>query len=87
MSSAAPFVFGESKACLGTSSHQFPLGGHMAQIDGGSPRTGPAARAVAVIGAGPMGLAAAYQSIKANARVTVFERDDRIGGIGAKFYW
>ena len=83
MSSAAPFVFGESKACLGTSSHQFPLGGHMAQNDGGSPRTGPAARAVAVIGAGPMGLAAAYQSIKANARVTVFERDDRIGGMSS----
>lgn len=38
---------------------------------------------VAVIGAGPMGLAAAYELAKANAEVTVFERDDRIGGMTA----
>lgn len=38
---------------------------------------------VAVIGAGPMGLAAAYELTKAGRRVTVFERDDRIGGMSA----
>lgn len=38
---------------------------------------------VAVIGAGPMGLAAAYELAKAGAHVTVFERDDRIGGMSA----
>jgi protoporphyrinogen oxidase len=38
---------------------------------------------VAVIGAGPMGLTAAYELAKANAHVTVFERDDRIGGMSA----
>lgn len=38
---------------------------------------------VAVIGAGPMGLAAAYELSKAGAQVTVFERDDRIGGMSA----
>jgi protoporphyrinogen oxidase len=40
-------------------------------------------RRIAVIGAGPMGLAAAYELAKAGARVTVFERDDRIGGMSA----
>jgi protoporphyrinogen oxidase len=38
---------------------------------------------VAVIGAGPMGLAAAYELSKAGVQVTVFERDDRIGGMSA----
>lgn len=38
---------------------------------------------VAVIGAGPMGLAAAYELAKSGAQVTIFERDDRIGGQSA----
>lgn len=38
---------------------------------------------VAVIGAGPMGLAAAYELAKLGAEVTVFERDDRVGGMSA----
>jgi protoporphyrinogen oxidase len=38
---------------------------------------------VAVIGAGPMGLAAAYELAKAGHRVRVLERDDRIGGMSA----
>ncbi len=38
-------------------------------------------RTVAVVGSGPAGLAAADQLNKAGHRVTVFERDDRIGGL------
>jgi protoporphyrinogen oxidase len=38
---------------------------------------------IAVIGAGPMGLAAAYEAAKSGAKVTVYERDDRIGGMSA----
>jgi protoporphyrinogen oxidase len=38
---------------------------------------------VAVIGAGPMGLAAAYELAKAGCAVKIFERDDRIGGQSA----
>jgi glutamate synthase (NADPH/NADH) small chain len=41
-------------------------------------RTG---NAVAVIGSGPAGLAAAQQLTRAGHDVTVFERDDRIGGL------
>jgi len=37
----------------------------------------------AVIGAGPMGLAAAYELAKRGVQVTIFERDDRIGGMSA----
>src|SRR3974390_535178 len=38
---------------------------------------------VAIIGAGPMGLAAAYELAKAGHSVRVLERDDRIGGMSA----
>ncbi len=38
-------------------------------------------KTVAVIGSGPAGLAAAQQLVRAGHDVTVFERDDRIGGL------
>jgi len=38
-------------------------------------------KAVAVVGSGPAGLAAAQQLTRAGHAVTVFERDDRIGGL------
>jgi len=41
-------------------------------------RTG---RAVAVVGSGPSGLAAAQQLARAGHAVTLFERDDRVGGL------
>lgn len=41
-------------------------------------RTG---KSVAVVGSGPAGLAAAQQLTRAGHTVTVFERDDRIGGL------
>jgi len=40
---------------------------------------------VAVIGAGPMGLAAAYELTKQGKQVDVYEFDDRIGGMSAHF--
>lgn len=39
----------------------------------------------AVIGAGPMGLMCAYELLKKGYEVTLFERDDRIGGMSASF--
>ncbi len=41
----------------------------------------PTGKAVAVIGSGPAGLAAAQQLTRAGHSVTVFERDDRPGGL------
>jgi glutamate synthase (NADPH/NADH) small chain len=38
-------------------------------------------RSVAVVGSGPAGLAAAQQLTRAGHRVTVYERDDRVGGL------
>ena len=38
----------------------------------------------AVIGAGPMGLAAAFELAKRGVQVTVFERDARLGGMSAQ---
>src|ERR1700722_827990 len=40
---------------------------------------------VAVLGAGPMGLAVAYQLVKDGHRPIVFEADDRVGGMTASF--
>lgn len=40
---------------------------------------------IAVIGAGPMGLAAAYELVKQGKQVDVYEFDDRIGGMSAHF--
>jgi len=42
-------------------------------------------KTVAVIGAGPMGLACAHALSRAGCRVCVFEADDRIGGMSATF--
>ena len=40
---------------------------------------------IAVIGAGPMGLAVAYQLVKDGYHPQIFEADDRIGGMSASF--
>jgi protoporphyrinogen oxidase len=40
---------------------------------------------VAVLGAGPMGLAVAYQLVKDGFQPIVFEADDRVGGMAASF--
>ncbi|WP_425518081.1 glutamate synthase subunit beta [Polymorphospora rubra] len=41
----------------------------------------PTGRSVAVVGSGPAGLAAAQQLARAGHRITVYERDDEIGGL------
>ncbi|MCP2331556.1 glutamate synthase subunit beta [Actinoalloteichus caeruleus] len=43
--------------------------------------TAPTGRSVAVVGSGPAGLAAAQQLTRAGHEVTVYERDDRLGGL------
>lgn len=40
---------------------------------------------VAIIGAGPMGLAVAYQLLQEGVKPVVFEADDRVGGMSAVF--
>jgi glutamate synthase (NADPH/NADH) small chain len=45
------------------------------------PRGRSTGKTVAVVGSGPAGLAAAQQLARAGHAVTVFERDDRIGGL------
>lgn len=40
---------------------------------------------IAIIGAGPMGLAVAYQLVKYGYEPVIFESDDRIGGMSASF--
>ena len=39
----------------------------------------------AIVGAGPMGLMAAMEILKAGHKVDIYERDDRIGGMSAVF--
>jgi len=43
------------------------------------------AKRIAVLGAGPMGLSCAYDLVRQGHRVTVYEADDRIGGMSASF--
>jgi glutamate synthase (NADPH/NADH) small chain len=48
---------------------------------GARPATVSTGNRVAVVGSGPAGLAAAQQLTRAGHEVTVFERDDRLGGL------
>jgi glutamate synthase (NADPH/NADH) small chain len=56
--------------------HAFDLGYVQPQ-----PPATSSGRRVAVVGSGPAGLAAAQQLARAGHQVTVYERDDRIGGL------
>lgn len=46
---------------------------------------GTQSQTIAVLGAGPMGLATAYQLVKDGHKPVVFEADDRVGGMTACF--
>jgi glutamate synthase (NADPH) small chain len=48
---------------------------------GARPATVASGKQVAVVGSGPAGLAAAQQLTRAGHEVTVYERDDRLGGL------
>ncbi len=50
-----------------------------------APTEKSADKRVAVLGAGPMGLAVAYQLLKEGYQPIVFEADDRLGGMAASF--
>ena len=40
---------------------------------------------IAIIGAGPMGLAVSFELAKNGFKSTIFEADDRLGGMAASF--